>query len=115
VLSDQALGQGMIVIDPPSGRPKPAQRRTNGVGPGASFRRYAITSDPVTAMPPPGLPDYQWVAEGLTHNEVGLPASGASAHVAQMNKRAKKLELFDPGDLWGQAWGDGDTAVIAFG
>ena len=118
VLSDQALGQSRIVIDPPAARPKPLARRTNGIAPGASFRRYAIGPDPVTPMPRPGSPGYQWVAEGLTHNETGLPASGASAHVAQLNKRSKKLEQLaqlEPDDLWGQCWGGGTTAVIAFG
>ena len=63
----------------------------------------------------PGTPNYEWVAEGLTHNEVGLPASGAGAHVAQINKRAKKIQRFDAGDYWGECWGGGDVAVLAFG
>ena len=115
VLSDQAFGQTLAVIDPDGKRPKPLQRRTNGAASGAQFKRYAIGFDPVTPMPSPGTPGQQWVAEGLTHNEIGLPASGAGAHVAQINKRAKKLQRFEPGDLWGESWGAGDTAVIAFG
>ena len=115
VLSDQALGQGRMVIDPPVVRPSPLARRTNGVAAGAAFKRYAIGPDPVTPMPRPGAPGYQWVAEGLTHNEVGLPVSGASAHVAQINKRAKKLAQFEPDDLWGECWGEGTIAIIAFG
>jgi len=63
----------------------------------------------------PGTPDCQWVGEGLTHNEVGVPVSGASAHAAQLNKRAKKIEQFDPGNWWGSIWGEGSTAIIAFG
>ena len=66
-------------------------------------------------MPLPGTPGYEWVAEGLTHNESGLPASGAGVHVAQINKRAKKIERFDPGKYWGESWGNGDVAVLAFG
>ena len=115
VLSDQSLGQATTVIDPSAQRPAPMKRRTNGVAPTKPFKRYAIGNDSVTPMPLPGTPDYEWVAEGLTHNEVGLPASGAGPHAAQINKRAKKIARFDPGDLWGKSWGEGDTAVLAFG
>ena len=115
VLSDQSLGQATTVIDPASDRPKLLRRRTNGVAPTGPFKRYALGADPVTPMPLPGTPHYEWVAEGLTHNEVGLPASGAGAHVAQINKRAKKIQRFDAGNYWGECWSEGDVAVLAFG
>jgi 2-oxoglutarate ferredoxin oxidoreductase subunit alpha len=44
-----------------------------------------------------------------------LPASGAGPHVAQINKRAKKIARFDPGEWWGECWGDSATAIVAFG
>lgn len=115
VLSDQALGQATTVIDPPAGRPAPLTRRVNGIAPNKPFKRYALGGDPVTPMPLPGTPHLEWVAEGLTHNEAGLPASGAAAHIAQIEKRAKKIGQFDPGDHWGEVWGDGDVAILAFG
>jgi len=115
VLSDQSLGQTTTVIDPAADRPKPLKRRINGGQPDKPFKRYAIGSDPITPMPLPGTPGYEWVAEGLTHNEVGLPASGAGVHVAQINKRAKKIRRFDPCNYWGASWGNGDVAVLAFG
>ena len=116
VLSDQALGQATTVIDPPSSRPAPHKRRTNGaVAPDQPFKRYALAGEAVTPMPLPGTPGMAWVAEGLTHNEVGLPASGAGPHVAQINKRAKKLARFDAGSYWGESWGTGETALLAFG
>lgn len=115
VLSDQALGQATTVIDPSDKRPTPLKRRINGAPPAKPFKRYALGGDAVTPMPRPGTPGKEWVAEGLTHNEAGLPASGAGAHVAQINKRAKKIERFDPGVHWGESWGRGDTVVIAFG
>ena len=115
VLSDQALGQATTVIDPSARRPAPLTRRVNGVAPGKPFKRYALGGDPVTPMPLPGTPHLEWVAEGLTHNEAGLPASGAAAHVAQIEKRAKKFRQFDPGDYWGEVWGDGDVAILAIG
>ena len=115
VLSDQMLGQATTVIDPASDRPNPLKRRTNGVAAAKPFKRYALGVDPVTPMPLPGTRDCEWVAEGLTHSETGLPASGAGAHVAQINKRAKKIQRFDPGDYWGECWGNGDVAVVTFG
>lgn len=113
VLSDQALGQALQVVDPKPNRPLPLARRTEL--PSGKFRRYAIDSDPVTAMPRPGTPHGQWIGEGLTHNEFGIPVSGAAAHAAQLDKRARKLAQFDPGSLWGDVWGDGDTAILTFG
>ncbi|RDV04359.1 2-oxoacid:acceptor oxidoreductase subunit alpha [Undibacter mobilis] len=115
VLSDQMLGQATAVIDPVSDRPAPMVRKTNGVAPGQPFKRYATGGDAVTPMPSPGTPGREWVAEGLTHNEAGLPASGAAMHVAQIHKRARKIREFDPGAHWGEVTGAGDTAILAFG
>jgi 2-oxoglutarate/2-oxoacid ferredoxin oxidoreductase subunit alpha len=115
VLSDQASGQAQAIVDPPARVVTPRKRHTKGVQSGFQFKRYAISPDPITPMPPPGTPSCQWVGEGLTHNEAGLPVSSAAAHVAQINKRAKKLERFDAGELWGETWGDGETAIITFG
>ena len=115
LLSDQILGQARAVIPKPKQRPKRLGRKIQSSCDPAQFKRYAIEPDPVTAMPPPGTAGYEWVAEGLTHDEVGLPVSAVGAHVAQINKRAKKLEQFDPGDLWGEIFGDGDIAIITFG
>jgi 2-oxoglutarate ferredoxin oxidoreductase subunit alpha len=115
VLSDQALGQATTVIDPSPDRPKLLKRRTNGAVPAGPFKRYALGPDPVTPMPLPGTAGRAWVAEGLSHNEAGLPASGAGPHVAQINKRAKKIQRFDPGNYWGECWGNGNIAVLAFG
>lgn len=115
VLSDQMLGQATAVIDPVSDRPPPQSRKTNGAVAGQPFKRYATGGDAVTPMPLPGTPGREWVAEGLTHNEAGLPASGAAMHAAQIHKRARKIREFDAGDRWGEVTGEGDTAILAFG
>jgi 2-oxoglutarate/2-oxoacid ferredoxin oxidoreductase subunit alpha len=115
VLSDQALGQATTVIDPVEERPALLKRRVNGAPPAKPFKRYAIGPDPITPMPLPGTPGQEWVAEGLTHNEAGLPASGAGAHIAQIKKRARKIASYDPGKFWGESWGEGDVAVLAIG
>lgn len=114
LLSDQALGQARGVIPRPAKRPQPLARKTEVLSP-TKFKRYAIESEPVTPMPRPGTAGLEWVAEGLTHNEVGLPVSAAGVHVAQINKRAGKIAKLDPGDLWGEEDGEGDTAIITFG
>ena len=113
VLSDMALGQTLTVVDPKPERPEPLRRRTEL--PQGPFKRYAIGPDPVSPMPRPGTPHGQWVGEGLTHNEIGIPVGGASAHAAQLDKRARKFAQFDPGKLWGDVWGEGDVAILTFG
>lgn len=115
VLSDQQFGQAHAAIDPPSQRPAPLRRRVDGTPPLPAFKRYAVGGEPITAMPVPGTPGYQWVAEGLTHNEVGIPVGAASVHRAQIEKRAKKLQQLDVSEFWGERWGDGDTAIVTFG
>jgi 2-oxoglutarate ferredoxin oxidoreductase subunit alpha len=114
VLSDQILGQASAVIDPKPERPAPLLRHVT-LPVGGPFKRYAVGGDPVTPMPRPGTAGGQWVGEGLTHNEAGIPVSGAGAHAAQLDKRAKKFATFDPGPLWGDVWGEGDTAILTFG
>jgi 2-oxoglutarate ferredoxin oxidoreductase subunit alpha len=113
VLSDQTFGGSYTVIDPKPERPEPLKRRT--ALPEGPFKRYAIGSDPITPMPLPGTPKGQWVGEGLTHNEIGIPVGGAAAHAAQLDKRAKKYAQFDSGKLWGEVWGEGETAILTFG
>lgn len=113
VLSDMALGQTYTVIDPKPERPQPLKRRTEL--PEGPFKRYGIGPDPITPMPRPGTPRGEWVGEGLTHNEIGIPVGGASAHAAQLDKRARKLAQFDPGKAWGDVWGEGEIAILTFG
>mgnify|MGYP000627296236 CR=1 FL=1 len=114
VLSDQLLGQARQVIEPSAERPRPVQRRTDSGDP-KLFKRYMLSDDPVSPMTLPGTPEFAWVGDGLTHNEMGVPVSSASAHAAQMQKRARKIAQFNPGKLWGEVWGEGETTIITFG
>ncbi len=117
LLSDQSIGQTQAIIDVPTERPVPLKRLTTPFATGAAFRRYALTEDGVSPMPPPGVPDCQWVADGLSHAETGHPSNSAANHVAQMEKRLRKLERFDFGDTWGEVFGPADAtlALLAFG
>jgi 2-oxoglutarate ferredoxin oxidoreductase subunit alpha len=63
----------------------------------------------------PGAAGLTYTADGLEHNERGTPSSQASDHLAQMDKRARKLAQLDPGEQWASIEGDGDTALLTFG
>jgi 2-oxoglutarate ferredoxin oxidoreductase subunit alpha len=63
----------------------------------------------------PGTAGCTYTADGLEHNERGTPSSQALDHVAQMDKRARKVSQLDPGDAWASVEGEGETAVVTFG
>ena len=66
----------------------------------------------------PGMPGLVYTADGLEHNERGIPSSQASDHLAQMDKRARKLAQLDPGEYWASLEGpegEGEIAVLTFG
>jgi 2-oxoglutarate ferredoxin oxidoreductase subunit alpha len=117
LLSDQSIGQTQTIIDIPSKRPTPLKRVVEPLADGVDFRRYALTDSGVSPMPAPGRPGTQWVADGLSHKESGHPSNSAADHVAQLNKRLRKLETFDWGDDWGEVYGptDAPVALVAFG
>ena len=117
VLSDQFLGQTRALIDPPADVAFIAQRQVAEVEPENAYRRYAVTSSGVSAMALPGTAGGQYTADGLTHNEKGLPSGNAGDHASQLDKRRTKLEAFNYGDHWGEVDGDGrgETAIITWG
>jgi 2-oxoglutarate ferredoxin oxidoreductase subunit alpha len=116
VLSDQFLGQARAVVNRPTeigavdGR-KLATNETSG------YRRYALTSNGVSPMAIPGSAGVAYTADGLEHAERGTPSSQAADHVAQLDKRLRKLESFDYGHRWADVEGDPDSAlaIITFG
>jgi 2-oxoglutarate ferredoxin oxidoreductase subunit alpha len=63
----------------------------------------------------PGTPGTTYTADGLEHGERGSPSSQSADHVAQLDKRRRKLELADYGGAWADIEGGGDLAVITFG
>ena len=114
VLSDQYFGQARAVVDVPVFNGKTAERvkATNG---GAPYKRYTLTPSGISPMAIPGTPGTTYTADGLEHNERGLPSSQAGDHLAQMDKRARKVAQLDPGEDWASIEGEGDTAVLTFG
>ncbi len=115
VLSDQALGQTRAVIQRPAEVAFVARRRLATLVPNEPYRRYALTESGVSPMTLPGTVGGQYTADGLEHDELGTPSSQASNHVAQLEKRRRKLENHDFGEHWADIEGDGDTAVITWG
>jgi 2-oxoglutarate/2-oxoacid ferredoxin oxidoreductase subunit alpha len=114
VLSDQSFGQARAVIDPPvdltfTGRRKLAEPNAK------DYKRYQLTDSGVSPMAIPGMAGIAYTADGLEHNERGTPSSQASDHLAQLDKRRRKLLSIDCGDYWADVEGEGELAVITFG
>ena len=115
VLSDQSLGQTRAIIDPPPiGGPK-AERMIPQADSDVPYSRYANTDSGISPMGIPGQPHSMYTATGLAHNAQGVPSSQASDHQQQLDKRARKLELYDFGPHWADISGDGPLAIITWG
>ena len=114
VLSDQSLGQTRIVIDRPADFSFVGQRKV-ATGDGQPYRRYALTDSGVSPMAIPGTPGLMHTADGLEHNERGTPSSQHKDHLAQLDKRLRKLDAVDYALRWAETDGDGDIAVITWG
>jgi len=114
VLTDQLLGQTRAVVDETPALPLVTQRE---VAPDnvQNYLRYAVTESGVSPMAIPGTPGGEYVADGLEHTPKGRPSSQAEDHTAQLEKRQRKLDNFDYGDLWADIEGDGDTAIVTWG
>ncbi|MBY0430089.1 MAG: 2-oxoacid:acceptor oxidoreductase subunit alpha [Rhodospirillales bacterium] len=114
VLSDQSMGQARCIVDRIEDCGVTAERLT-AKGDLEGYKRYAVTESGVSPMAIPGTPGGEYVADGLEHNEIGVPSSQASDHHKQLDKRARKLDGFDFGDKWADIEGEGEIAVITWG
>jgi len=114
VLSDQYFGQTRAVVDPPDDIGL-ATERLKPAAAAEGYKRYAITESGISPMAIPGNPGTAYTADGLEHNERGLPSSQSGDHIRQLDKRAKKLEQFDYGARWADIEGEGELAVVTFG
>jgi 2-oxoglutarate ferredoxin oxidoreductase subunit alpha len=114
VLSDQFLGQTRAVIDRPADLHFMGGRSVLEAG-FHGYGRYAVTESGISPMAIPGTPDATYTADGLEHNERGVPSSQSTDHAVQLDKRARKLLGHDYGDRWAQIEGDGDVAIVTFG
>ena len=118
VLSDQYFGQTRAVVDRPADIGLTGERlKAPDQGPSSAegYKRYAITGSGISPMAIPGTPGTAYTADGLEHNERGLPSSQSADHTMQLDKRAKKLAQFDYGERWAEIEGEGELAVVTFG
>jgi 2-oxoglutarate/2-oxoacid ferredoxin oxidoreductase subunit alpha len=114
VLSDQSLGQARAAILPPSQRDWLAARRTVSAGIG-NYQRFAESRDGISPMAIPGTPGGEYTATGLSHMPSAQPSAMVADHHRQLDKRRRKLELFDFGDTWADIEGDGETGLLTWG
>jgi len=114
VLSNQALGQTRMIDNKPAPREWATERKVPDQVDGA-YQRYQLTPDSVSPMTLPGMPGGQYTAEGLEHDESGIPSVRARDHLHQLDKRRNKLAEFDYGDYWADVEGAGSTAIITWG
>ena len=111
VLSDQLMAQAKAVIPAPK-EVDFGTKRLMPVEPRAGvYKRYALTDSGISPMAIPGTPGGQYTADGLEHNERGTPSSQANDHHTQLDKRNKKLEGFDYGNLWAEIEGEADAEI----
>ncbi len=114
LLSDQFIGQANAVVNPVPEINFLAQRKlADNID--EDFERYALTADGISPMPLPGTPGGQYTADGLEHSTKANPSSLADDHVAQLNKRARKIDDFDYGQHWADIEGSGELAVLTWG
>lgn len=114
VLSDQSLGQTRAIIKKPADISFIAKRLVPEKYEGAYYR-YAVGDSGVSPMSVPGQAGGQYTADGLEHNQGGVPSSLPEDHLAQLEKRERKIKGFDYGLHWADIEGSGSTAVITWG
>lgn len=112
LISDQHLGQTRMIMNPveklalmplrlqPQADQVDDQIDDQIADKDAPYQRYQLNDSGVSPMSLPGLADFQYAADGLTHNQHGLPSSRAQDHLQQLHKRAQKLSQFDYGEHW---------------
>jgi len=114
VLSDQFMGQSRAIIDRPVDAGFTALRLAAEANT-PDYRRYRNTTSGVSPMAIPGTEGVTYTADGLEHSEAGVPSSQSRDHVMQLDKRQRKLDVYDYGPWWADIEGDGDAVVITFG
>ncbi len=114
VLSDQSLGQSRSIVDPPAVLQNMPVRVVQE-RPGEDYQRYLLTDDGISPMALPGTPGGMYTGDGLEHNQRGTPSSMAGDHDAHLEKRRRKVEDYDYGELWAVQRGEGDLCIVTWG
>ena len=114
VLTDQILAQSTVLIHEPEYQLPEISKRAVAE-PDEEYQRYEITDSGVSKMAIPGTAFSTYVADGLEHTQSGKPSTAAADHLAQLEKRSRKLHSFDYGEHWADVRGDGKTAILTWG
>jgi 2-oxoglutarate ferredoxin oxidoreductase subunit alpha len=114
MLSDQNLAQSRVLIPEPEYQ-LPAIPGRFTAGENGEYSRYEVTDSGVSPMAIPGTACSTYVADGLEHTESGKPSTAAADHLAQLDKRSRKVKEFDYGDYWADIRGEGETAMLTWG
>lgn len=114
VLSDQFLGQSRMISDEIADTGLVAERLVAEADE-LDYKRYRNTESGVSPMAIPGTRGTVYTADGLEHNEAGIPSSQNADHQRQLDKRERKLTSFDYGPAWADIEGEGEFAIITFG
>jgi 2-oxoglutarate ferredoxin oxidoreductase subunit alpha len=114
MLSDQNLAQSRVLIPEPEYQ-LPAIPGRVTAGESEEYLRYEVTDSGVSPMAIPGTACSTYVADGLEHTESGKPSTAAADHLAQLDKRSRKVKEFDYGDYWADIRGEGETAILTWG
>ena len=96
VLTDQILAQSTVLIQEPEYQLPEISKRAVAE-PDEEYQRYEITDSGVSKMAIPGTASSTYVADGLEHTEDGKPSTAAADHLAQLDKRSRKIHSFDYG------------------
>ncbi|MFC1688734.1 2-oxoacid:acceptor oxidoreductase subunit alpha [Pseudomonadota bacterium] len=114
VLTDQLLAQSTVLISEPCYELPDIDGRLQAE-PAENYQRYVMTESGVSPMAIPGTETSTYVADGLEHCESGKPSTAAADHLAQLDKRSRKIENFDYGEHWADIRGEGSTALLTWG
>jgi 2-oxoglutarate ferredoxin oxidoreductase subunit alpha len=114
ILTDQYLAQSTVLISEPE-YTLPAIEPRRRAGDESDYLRYRVTEDGVSPMAIPGTAGVSYVADGLEHTESGKPSTAAADHEAQLEKRARKIDDYEYGELWADIRGSGSLAVLTWG
>ena len=115
VLTDQYLAQSRVLTDQPQYQLADIAPRLSEPAE-AAYSRYADTESGVSNMAVPGMVGGSYTADGLEHTVTGKPSTAAADHLAQLDKRQRKISGFDYGEHWAElSGGDSETAIITWG
>jgi 2-oxoglutarate ferredoxin oxidoreductase subunit alpha len=116
ILSDQEIAQRKEIVDPiDSSKFRIVQRKLPNTGDLKNYVRFKNTDSGVSPISHPGMPDGNYLASGIEHNELGAPTAKGEIHARMNEKRIRKLNpLKRRSDLF-LIEGDPDAKIALIG